>query len=91
MYIVNGVLLTISFGTVRIALWFYMIHVYAVYKNVSFSQGAYLLPSVCKGGTVLFFLMNLYWFIRIASIFFHSVRDLLKQDESYRLDGIKAK
>ncbi|XP_067933967.1 TLC domain-containing protein 3A-like [Watersipora subatra] len=66
-YMVNGILLMVSFGLVRLGIWFYLVNCYAIYRQVSFGEGFLLLPTVCKCGLIFFALMNLYWFIKISN------------------------
>lgn len=76
LYIINGVLLTVTFGAFRILLWFYMIHIYAVFRDVTFTAALQLLPKICVSGTLVILVMNAYWFSKILCKFIHSLRKL---------------
>lgn len=81
LYIINGVLLTATFGLFRIGLWFYLVYVYAVFKEVTFTSAIQILPKICVSGTAVLLCMNAYWFFRILSKFVQSVRKLLKTND----------
>ena len=76
-YIINGIMLAISFGLARVVLWFAMIKAYAIYRDVTFYDALFLLPKVCICFSTIFFSMNLFWFCRILFIFQRSIRKII--------------
>lgn len=76
LYIVNGVLLTITFGVFRLLIWVYLVHIYAEFRSVTLTAAFQLLPKYCSLGTVGLIIMNAYWFSRILYKFIHNVSKL---------------
>lgn len=77
LYVVNGILLAVSFGLARVYIWLYLLYCFAMYKLVTMYEAIFLLPKICVCGTVLFGVMNIYWFVKILIIVVKTVRDLL--------------
>lgn len=78
-YVINGIMLAISFGLARVVLWFAMIKAYAMYRDVTFYDALFLLPKVCVCFTTVFFSMNVFWFLRILLIFKKSIKELISK------------
>ena len=64
LYVVNGVLMMISFFFCRLYMVYYMYSSYASYKSLDSVFGAFLtLPVVCNVGTASITLLQVYWWV----------------------------
>ncbi|KAF6036367.1 hypothetical protein EB796_005334 [Bugula neritina] len=77
LYIVNGLLLAVSFSIARIYIWFHLVHTYAVYRGLPFISGFLALPTICSCCTIGFFILNSIWFVKILLLVKRSSKEIL--------------
>ncbi|KAF6034587.1 hypothetical protein EB796_007100 [Bugula neritina] len=65
LYIVNGLLLAVSFSIARIYIWFHLVHTYAVYRGLPFISGFLARCPPSAPAAHRLFILNSIWFVKI--------------------------